>query len=180
MSPVGHSLVGITIGVAYCNVRSQPVRAQMPLLLLLILCANVPDLPLPGWGHSNYRVSHSVITGAGLAVGALAALGSLPRVKDRYWSWPLVVTACLAVGSHYLLDSFYSHGKGVAIFWPVSDARLVLPLPWFDHMAMDSLLSWHNARVWAIEFLCYASLLLVFLRINRFQTSTRIGVDSTQ
>jgi hypothetical protein len=31
----------------------------------------------------------------------------------------------------YRLDSLYNHGHGVAIFWPLSDVRLALPIPWF-------------------------------------------------
>jgi hypothetical protein len=57
----------------------------------------------------------------------------------------------------------YIHGKGIAVFWPFSEARLALPLPWFATADADTLICWHNVRVFGTEFACFGLLLGVVL-----------------
>jgi membrane-bound metal-dependent hydrolase YbcI (DUF457 family) len=72
--------------------------------------------------------------------------------------WPLVWAGTAAWLSHLLLDSFYSHGKGVRIFWPLSLDALNLPMPWFDVLQVG--IPPHVAlRIFAVEFAFYGSLL---------------------
>lgn len=47
----------------------------------------------------------------------------------------------------------------MALFWPVSDARVSLPMPWFTVMELKPLVSAHNARVFAIEAAFYGTIL---------------------
>jgi hypothetical protein len=153
MTLVGHAFTGMAIGV--CLLPS-PLRSRRGLagLLLCGFCANLPDLPVHGWGHDGYHVSHSlfvnlVLTGLGAGLVLLTH-----RVSGR------LLLACLAAWmSHFLLDTLYSHGKGISLFWPISKARLALPIPIFDTLG-----GWpppwnqHSIRVFAIELVVYGLL----------------------
>ena len=60
--------------------------------------------------------------------------------------------------SHLLLDSFYNHGRGVLIFWPLSRARLNLAIPWFATLQRPlSQFRAHTARVLLIEVMVYGA-----------------------
>jgi hypothetical protein len=62
----------------------------------------------------------------------------------------------------------YNHGRGVAIFWPLSAAALNLPLPWFVTLDMSqSLTSAYNTRVFLVEALFYLPLLGVAMLARR-------------
>ena len=67
MTFVGHSLVGASLAQA-----TMPAGAswkQWALVLnLYVLLAFFPDLPLPGWGHFRYYVSHSLFVNLSLMV----------------------------------------------------------------------------------------------------------------
>ena len=87
----------------------------------------------------------------------------LTRPTDRS-----VTLSVLAWFSHLLLDSFYGHGLGVALLWPLSDARLALPIAWFETWrGMPPPLNGHTFRVAATEFLFYFPLVVLFLEGRR-------------
>jgi hypothetical protein len=67
-----------------------------------------------------------------------------------------------------LLDALYNHGRGIGIFWPLSDAHLILPVPWFETLTWPPK-SDHNLRVFLIELGVYGALLLacLFIRSRR-------------
>lgn len=156
--------MGATIGVfAASGVES--TRSKRAVILGMVLLANLPDWPIPGWGHSRYYFSHSIPVGLLLVFFAVALIRSSSLRGSFYGSWHFIGASILAVFSHYLLDSFYNHGKGIALFWPVSDARVVLPIPWFSTMTKAPIFGWHNLKVWAIEFICFGLLSLVVLSI---------------
>ena len=160
MSPVGHSLVGATLGMLLVP-RVDSTLAKAGTLVGMVLLANLPDLPFPGWGHDRYDVSHSLPIGLCIVIAATVSVQLSTLSKSPVGSWLFLVVGAAAVCSHYLLDSFYNHGKGVAIWWPFSDGRLVLPIPWLSHMHTDPLFSWHNAKVWGLEFLTFGILFLL-------------------
>jgi len=62
--------------------------------------------------------------------------------------------------SHLLLDSFYNHGRGIAIYWPLSEGRFELSMPWFSTLHGSWALDDHTARVVAIELAFYSPLVL--------------------
>jgi len=70
----------------------------------------------------------------------------------------LYVAGGLAWYSHVLLATMYNHGRGIAIYWPVSRGRLSLAVPWFSTMNPRDLWSAHNLRVWAIEASVYGAI----------------------
>ena len=157
MTPVGHSLMGLAIGwVAVPAEFSR--RAKLVTLAAFVALANAPDWPLPRWGHDRYDISHSIFVTLGLIVVA-ATLASMALRHTRYFSWRLIVGGAIAWLSHLLLDTFYFGRRGMALFWPVSDVRVSLPMPWFTVMELQPLVSAHNARVFAIEAAFYGTIL---------------------
>ena len=154
--------MGATIGTVLLP-SSLSRRTRVVALGAMMFLANLPDLPVSGWGHDRYQVSHSLFVGL-LLVGGYAFIGRCSPLRQTFYgSWAFISAGSLALYSHYLLDSFYNHGKGIAIYWPYSDARLALPIPWFSVMQLDPLFCWSNFRTWGIEFLCYGSLLAMVL-----------------
>lgn len=163
MTPVGHSLTGAAVAAA-CLPHSLSKRARIVGFLSFVCLASLPDAPLPGWGHDRYRVSHSLfINGSWIA---LLVFVSHMWHQGRAWvgDWRVVVGAAVAWLSHLLLDTFYSHGRGLAMFWPASQARLALPIPWFHTLhGHPPPFSRHIASVFVIELLAYGTLLALVL-----------------
>ena len=75
----------------YPAALSHPVQLLLAGLLVL---ANALDLPLPGWGHSRYLVSHSLLLNAGLIAFGLLVAGTIQRIRGCPIPWRL----CSAVG----------------------------------------------------------------------------------
>ena len=63
------------------------------------------------------------------------------------------------------MDSFYNHGDGIFIGWPVCGFRLNLAMPWFR--SMPAAWSLDFARVVGIELLFYGSFLAVCVAARR-------------
>ena len=157
MTMVGHSLLGFSLG-ALAIPRGWARRPKLLAFGVFGLLAGGPDLPAPFWGHSQYLISHSLFVNLGLIAGVVALAAACPRQRAALGGWPLVWAGTAAWLSHLLLDSFYSHGKGVRIFWPLSLDALNLPMPWFDVLQVG--IPPHVAlRIFAVEFVFYGSLL---------------------
>lgn len=155
MTTVGHSLAGVSIAVLTLP-RGRTLLWYLIVGHLYVFFANLPDFPLPGWGHDAYQVSHSIfVTSLLLPLLALPLL--LPKFKAQV-SAAVVLAWSGTWLCHMLLDSLYSHGEGIGIFWPLSDAHLALPVPWFETLQWPAR-SAHNAHVFQIELLNYGLLL---------------------
>ena len=154
MTTVGHALTGLSIGVL-CMPRRWSWAGKGVLLAAFAVLANVPDIPT----HDHYRIRHSVFAnGAGLLVLMLPLLLRADW-RRRVGGWPVLIAAAAAVMSHLLLDSFYNHGRGIGILWPMSGAPLVLPMPWFSTLPGQWELSPRVARIVAIEAAFYGPIL---------------------
>jgi membrane-bound metal-dependent hydrolase YbcI (DUF457 family) len=127
MTPVGHSLVGVALGIV-CLPDFPTRRAEAAFLAGFAVLANVPDLRLPCWGHARYDISHSLFVSVLLIAVACVCLRLWPKTRPTIGSPPVLAAGAAAWLSHLLLDSFYSHGQGIAIFWPFSRAALALPV----------------------------------------------------
>lgn len=166
MTPVGHTIVGLAIG-AIISDRYPTTRGKAAAILACVLAANGPDLPLPGWGHDRYDISHSIIS-LSFLIACASAVAFLWR-RSIHQHRALLFCASIALLSHLLLDSFYNHGRGVRILWPIdTDYRLALPLPWF------SLSGWNGfppsadtVRVVAIEATVYGLLAVLAFALLR-------------
>jgi len=174
MTTVGHTLVGLSIG-ALAVPRSWRPSAKVLGGGALAGLANLPDIPLPFWGHAEYAVSHSLFVNLALVGVAVAVLWSWRALRGCIGGTPVVAAGVAAWLSHLLLDTMYNHGHGLRMFWPLSRASLALPVPWFATMQAGWTPSDHNLRVWAIELACYGPLLLVCLFVRRWRRQRRAG-----
>lgn len=128
MSMLGHVAVGVaTARLITPAGESRLLGTRMVLLAGLALLPDVDFLMhavAPSVGAFAHRgASHSfafaMLVGAGIAV-AIA-----PRGGRRAVGWGLLVSALLA--SHGVLDSLGESDLGVALLWPISDARFLAP-----------------------------------------------------
>src|SRR5262245_59028329 len=121
MTSVGHTLVGIAIGT-FCVPPEASTRWKARYFVAFMVLPNVPDLPFPFWGHDRYDISHSLVVNLLLCLILLTLLTWHPHSRRSIGSGKVLGGGMCAWLSHLVLDSFYNHGRGVAIFWPVSDA----------------------------------------------------------
>ena len=166
MTSVGHCLTGLSFA-ALVVPRSWTRNEKVVAFAAFTLVANAPDLPVSFWGHYSYRVSHSLFVNLALVavvVGLLIKAG--PWRGEAAWRW-VVAGGAAAWLSHLLLDSFYSHGHGIRIFWPVSDAALNLSVPWFHVLQRGSPPDLATLRSFAVEAVCYGALLAACLSWRR-------------
>jgi hypothetical protein len=129
MTQMGHLITGTALGVASLP-RQHSRGAQALHLIIFAILGTIPDWSLHNWGHERYYFSHSLFVSLVPIAATLFLFLFLPDARRKIGGWPVLFTAALAWLSHLLLDSFYNHGYGIAIFWPYSEARLILPIPW--------------------------------------------------
>lgn len=174
MTTLGHSLTGLSLA-ALTLPRGKTILWYLVVAHFFVFFANVPDFPLPGWGHASYNVSHSVFVTA-LLSSLLAMLLLLQRFNETVGR-KIVVAWTAAWFSHMLLDSTYNHGRGIAIFWPFSEAHLALPQSWFETLTWPPM-SDRNLRVFLIELGVYGTLLAVCLFIRSYRKRSIITNSS--
>ena len=171
MSPVGHSLVGLAFA-ALALPKSSSRKRMVILPIVFVALANLPDWPFPNWGHDQYRISHSVFVNLLLIAIAMLVWSMIPWFRSQVPVRFLWMGAAAWL-SHLLLDTFYNHGRGLAIYWPFSSGRLNLAIPCFDTLDLSqSIVSRHNLAVYGIEAVIYLPVLFIALvianSINRF------------
>jgi hypothetical protein len=140
---------------------------RRPVFHIFALAANIPDLPVPGWGHDLYLVSHSIFVTLALLLVAETPFWLSPKLRAQAGGPRAFAGFALAWSSHMLLDSLYSHGRGIAIFWPLSDAHLALPIPWFHTVRLHPWDHAHNLSVFLVELAFYAPLLALCIYLRR-------------
>ena len=166
MTIVGHSLVATTLAILFTP-ASRTVRQKALFICVFVFAAHIPDLPLPGWGHWQYHISHSIMVNMVLMASTVMLLCYLKYIK-LWGSYRIVIGVLITWLSHFLLDSLYNHGNGIGIFWPFTDNKLSLPLPWFATLQNSpSVLSQHNLKVFFMEFLFYFPVFLTVFFICR-------------
>lgn len=175
MTFVGHSLAGAAIGTI-CLPNNTSNQWKCVYFLIFILLANVPDLPVPYWGHDRYDISHSLFVNL-LGIFLIVPWAAAPAIRHRIKHLSILVAASMAWLSHLLLDSFYNHGLGIAIYWPVSHARLALPVPWFSVLPnTPPPFTPRHLKIYGIELVAYGSLVVAIVVIryslHRWQTRT--------
>jgi inner membrane protein len=128
MASFGHLAVGLLAGRLHGGGAEDPARsrASAGTMLYFAALAVLPDFDvvgvacgLPDEGAGGHRgASHSFVLA--LAVGLVSALIA------RRLGWPALrtaVAATIAVASHALLDVMGEGGRGIPLWWPLSDAR---------------------------------------------------------
>jgi hypothetical protein len=160
MTTLGHSLTGLSIGVL-CMPGGRKLWWYFLFLNLFVALPNIPDWPFPGWGHDRYDISHSIFVTV-LLIGIACTVFAYWEGGRRFvGGWRTLVCGGLTWISHLLLDSIYNHGQGLEMFWPVSDASLALPLPWFATLKPTAYTDEHNSSVLLIELAVYGTLLVL-------------------
>jgi inner membrane protein len=149
-SLVGHGALGLL--VARYGV---PARVRSWAALGMVALSMLPDadvvafkLGIPYAAPFGHRgATHSLLFAA--VAGTLAALAvRSPR---------LIPWCAVLVASHPLLDALTDGGLGVALLWPVSDARFFFPWrPIPVSPIGPGFLSWRGVRVALTEALIFA------------------------
>lgn len=160
MTQVGHILTGVAIGVA-CMPEQKPKGWKVVYLSLCAFLANVPDLQLPYWGHHTYYyVSHSLFVNLALIGLLLLLFLGRRNLRTACGGTLPILGGALAWLSHLLLDTFYNQAKGLMMFWPFSQARLSLALPWFKVVKdMPPPLTADTLYILLVELAFYGTLL---------------------
>lgn len=139
-SPVGHSLVSVSVGWAL----NRPSRAWRPLLIQIAILAAIgtaPDLDII-WGRHS-RETHSI--GAALLMGGIAAwqrwpVGAATRLR-------IFVTVVCAYFSHPILDAFALSDRpwpGVWMWWPFDVTPVHSAHAFFDPISRE----WQTRAFW--------------------------------
>ena len=120
MASIGHVAVGLCFSRVHAAgawrwkaAAAWSVLSLSPDLDVLAFALGIPYAS--PWGHRGF--THSITFA--LLVGAAIGLS----VRDRKTG----ILAMLTVLSHPLLDSLTNGGLGVALFWPLTDARYFAP-----------------------------------------------------
>lgn len=166
MTQVGHILTGVACGILNLPSSVSKTRCAIHLGVFMVL-SNIPDIPLPYWGHARYDISHSIFVNlAGCVLLFVSALW-FRCFRDRLDDRRILGSGITAWFSHLLLDAFYNHGHGVGILWPFSTATLTLPIPWFSVLPTPLWpLTAEGIRIGFIELISYAPLVVIMLGIR--------------
>jgi len=142
---------------------------------------SVPDMPLRQLGRFNYAIRHSLFVNLAVIGVIWLAASLVARFARKTLPRRIMLFATAAWLSHLLLDSFYNHGEGVSIGWPLVPWRLNLPIPWFSTLRGWYAWDLHTLRVVAIEGAFYGGLLAICLMIRlRFLRCATTGTDFEQ
>ena len=123
-SVFGHIAVSTAIGYAFFPKQVRPLT-----LIVAGFCAFAPDLDVLSfhygipysseWGHRGW--THSLMFA--LVIGSLIGL-----IFVRQPTWKSITAwFVLSMASHPLLDMLTNGGRGCALWWPFSSARIFFP-----------------------------------------------------
>lgn len=175
MTPVGHTLTGIAIGAA-CMPKEKPARWKAIYLGVCAFLAYIPDLQLPYWGHgAHYYVSHSLFSNLMLILVCLLPFLFSKPLRTKVGSGWAITSGALAWISYLLLDTFYNTGTGLMMFWPLSDARLSLAMPWFS--VVTEYFSLRTLNIVLIETAFYGGILAMVALIRKLTRITHTRVS---
>jgi membrane-bound metal-dependent hydrolase YbcI (DUF457 family) len=137
---VAHGLIGIS---TYCvMVSALPAARRLPIgpraLLLAALAANIPDLDMliSLLLLSDHKLLHGGITHSFAFAGMVAILVWMVG-RWRGLSTTVAIISFFLVASHVVVDWFTGPqwglhpSHGLALFWPVSDTPIRMPLTLF-------------------------------------------------
>jgi membrane-bound metal-dependent hydrolase YbcI (DUF457 family) len=138
------------------------VRWKLIYFACFTVLANIPDFPIPYWGHHKYGISHSLFVNLLIMTILFSLINYLPFFQRSFGNKRIMPGAMCAWLSHLLLDTFYNHGHGLAMFWPFSQAHLALPLPWFSVVPFSPPpFTRQHLRIYAIEWLAYFPIFII-------------------
>jgi inner membrane protein len=176
-SPVGHSLIGLALGLGVYLRRGtwgdlKPrVREAAAWLLAGVVLANVPDLDyLPGLLQGDFNAYHHGYTHS---LGWIAVVGGGGWLLWRSWS-PRVglreaAFVFAALASHLVADWVTDDGRapyGIMALWPFRAGFTLSPATIFWRLHKKDyteILQWHNAAAVLVEIAWCLPLVLTVL-----------------
>lgn len=153
---VGHSCTGVALALLAVPGNARRKRVLVTCGVFAVL-ANAPDVPIPGWGHDVYEVSHSFFCN----LAWMLPLVVFFLVSKKWMEWVggirVVVLGMIACLGHMVLYAMYNHGLGLYVWWPLGYGKLVLPLPWLEKLQNPPEF-WHTVRILGVELLTFGPL----------------------
>jgi inner membrane protein len=132
-----HAMVGVSLAYLGLSRRTSWVywllAASLPVIADLDTLSTTSNSSI--WGHRGF--THSLIFALGLGLTAAVLAGWYLRLG--FWRSAALFSAIAA--SHALLDLFTTAGNGIALWWPISDARAG---PWGPIPVADIGFDWPN------------------------------------
>lgn len=153
-APPDAAMAGAETGQVTPNARD--------LLLTSAAFSLLPDvdslagLLLGNFGRYHNNVTHSLLVGAGLALGFG---GVMSWRRHGFWLWFLAAAGCYS--THVLMDAA-TMGRGVMALWPLSSRRYALPLTLFYGLHWSE--GWLSVRhLWTVATeLVFTALTMLF------------------
>jgi inner membrane protein len=160
MASFGHLAVGMMAGRFHSSGQRGAPRARCwTAILFFALLALLPDadvvlvaLGMPDRGAAGHRgATHSLVTA--LVIGVA---GGIVAWRLGWNGVRTAVAITIALASHGLLDALAKGGRGIPLFWPISEHRFWAPwriLP--DAPRGIHFLSWRGLSAASLEFLYF-------------------------
>ena len=171
-SPVGHSIIGLTVFQA---LKPRAQRWTAAVVCLVLAASVLPDLDfLPGFvvGAPN-RYHHGISHSLGFAVSLFLAgyaveRGVFRRPKAVYSLWLWLFYSVHVLADYFAYDTSLPYGE--PLFWPLTGRYFISPVPIFSDIRREgsvgrflpSLFSRHNLEAVFIELLVGAGILLLY------------------
>ena len=180
-SPIGHSLMGVTIYVA--AVRSSEIFRRWKWLILCVIFAAIADvdfIPAAFGGIELANRLHRLGTHTILFAVAVTFLWYIiVKISRRKVDLKLIIILFICMLSHIVLDIFSVDTRppiGVAAFKPFSDITLYAPVQIFlpiKKMTYSGIFSVHNIYIAIYEVLVFSVVIFIILGLKIFFESRR-------
>jgi len=171
-APLGHATVGACIFAGMRKALLGPRAGQKLANVLLfgaaIFLSLLPDadsafgILFGDFGKYHNNLSHSLFVGLAVAVVAGAIVSWLTKARYRLG----FLFALLCYELHVLVD-YFTFGRGVMLFWPITSARFQAPFKIFYGLHW-SYGVWHPAHLLTLaNELSFAALLVLVYELFR-------------
>lgn len=135
-SPIAHAVAGYAIYKLFArrHIKGSSVKfGPLPILLgIAVLLSFLPDFDLiPGFLLGDYDQFHNSYSNSlftGIVVALMISLILFRRSPAGFRFWFLF--ALLAYVLHVIMD-YFGAGRGVMLFWPITDERFISPVKLF-------------------------------------------------
>jgi len=172
-SPIAHTTMGYVIHKLY-NLRQPRSNSRIAglaprLLVISIGLSLMPDLDsIAGLVFDDFAAYHNNGTHSlliGLAVSLVIAGLAWRRKRSDFGYW--LALSLLCYGFHVVLD-FFTVGRGVMLFWPISTARFESPVKLFYGLHWsEGVFSYHHFVTLANELAFVALMILIVHLLER-------------
>jgi inner membrane protein len=194
-SAISHALIGASIGLllapnakrdgdelarALAAARARELGRALPVAGAVLAVLPDADVLMHAWVRYEHPFGHR---------GAFHSIGVYLAVAALVAAWPafagerlrLALCAFVALLSHSLLDMLTNGGLGIALFWPLSPARLFFPwrpIP-VSPLSIARFFSDWGLRVLSVElaFALPALALAIAVRWRRSRAAPSVGAQ---